>query len=198
MSKFTPRLMAALSGVVLALAGAFTLAGSPAAAATTAHCERYAFYPSGQSLCDKFPGNTKRDCTKVKYKVALLNANIDPWHLDRDGDGMGCESNPNCPNPYPTATHTSTPTTAPTTTAPTTKPTTAPTTSAPETTAPTTAPTSVTASVSRTTTAPAPGAALPLTGPGAPMIVAAGTGLLLAGIGLLVWLRQRRTTRFAA
>lgn len=201
MSKLTLRLVAALSGAVLAVAGALALAGSPASAATTAHCERYVFYPSGQSLCDKFPGNTDRDCDDIKFKVALLGATVDPWHLDGSGqskgNGMGCETKPDCPNPYPTATQTSTPTTAPTTTPATTQPTT-PATTTPPTTEPTDEPTTATASPSQTEATAAAGESLPLTGPGAPMFLAVAAVLLLTGTGVLVWVRRRRATRFAA
>lgn len=68
-------------------------------------CAAYLYFGTRTNLCDKFPGMDRDDvkCSDVRYRVALVNKNIDPWGLDGSGGGdrgivgLGCESWPRKP-----------------------------------------------------------------------------------------------------
>lgn len=53
-------------------------------------CDAYT-YPSGGSLCTDFPGPEDVDCAEIVGQVTLVNNAQDPWLLDVDADGVGCE-----------------------------------------------------------------------------------------------------------
>lgn len=130
--------------------------GAPvyAAEATTRECSAYVYAANGVSLCaDHAAGDV--DCKRIGAPVSLAGG-ADPWRLDRDGDGRGCETQTGS--------------------------------------APTPA-----SSPSRTTTEAGTGGTLPLTGPGAPVYVAAGVSLTAAGGALaLLLVARRRRLRFRA
>lgn len=77
-------------------------------------CLAYYYTGTKQTLCDRFPRNTKLTCAEAKYRVTLRAKNNDPWGLDGGGAnigkvGIGCESNPLKPHPTPTGTRTTSP-----------------------------------------------------------------------------------------
>jgi LPXTG-motif cell wall-anchored protein len=55
-------------------------------------CDAYVYAGTKQSLCDRFASASEVDCKDVKWRVRLLG-DEDPWKLDDDRDGMGCEAN---------------------------------------------------------------------------------------------------------
>lgn len=76
-------------------------------------CLAYYYTGTRQTLCDRFPRNTKLTCAEAKYRVTL-RGKLDPWGLDGGGanigvKGVGCESNPLKPRPTPTGTRTTSP-----------------------------------------------------------------------------------------
>lgn len=77
-------------------AGGLVLTGSPASATDKRadSCAAYAYLKTDTTICDKFPGSADRDCPDIKGTVHLVNKNSDPWKLDRDKDGVGCEGDP--------------------------------------------------------------------------------------------------------
>jgi LPXTG-motif cell wall-anchored protein len=197
MRKYTPRLLAALSGVVLALAGL----SSPALATGggSKPCQAYVYTGTKTTPCHEHPGPGDVNCPAIDYRVKLVGKS-DPWKLDLDKDGYGCETRPPCPTPTvtPTTPPTTAPTTQPTTTAPTTTPTTAPTTTPPTTTPATTAPTTTVPTETATETETPTDDNLPLTGPSVPVIGGLAAVLLLGGLAALVFAARRRRTRFVA
>lgn len=76
----------------------------PPSASPRPDCLAYYYTGTRQTLCDRFPRNTKLTCADAKYRVTLRSKNVDPWGLDGGGDnigvrGIGCESNPLKPTP---------------------------------------------------------------------------------------------------
>jgi hypothetical protein len=130
MRRMTPRTVAACAVGALA---ALTLA-APASAAPGNLCAAYRYTGSQDTLCDKYSGARDVDCSEIGYQVTVVVRGVDPWALDRDGDGRGCDSGgtPTRPpvRPCPTTAKPTTPAPKPTT------PSTVPTTSAPATTPP--------------------------------------------------------------
>ncbi len=189
-----------IAGAVLA----FAIAGaapSTAFAATGENknpdCAAYKFVSSGKNLCDKFPGDYDRDCKHIQYPVKRTGQG-DPWGLDRDGDGYGCDGGTKPSQSPSTKPPTTPPTTAPTTNPPTT-PTTSPTaTTAPPTTPPVTEPTATSSATATEVPADA-GDELPLTGPDSFMVGGLiAVGVVAIGIGALAVIYYRRNTRFEA
>jgi LPXTG-motif cell wall-anchored protein len=185
-----------------ALAVAATTFAPSAAHAAVRGCEAYTYTTAsgsaGQSLCVDFGSRVSDvDCPDIGYQVTLRNRGVDPWLLDRDGDGRGCDGAGSVtkPQPTPTAPRTTAP---PVTTAPATRPptTTEPpaATARPTTAAPTTEPP---ATVEPTQTVPAgsggSGPELPVTGPSAPVLAGLAAAVVLAGGGILLVARRRRT-----
>jgi endonuclease YncB( thermonuclease family) len=78
----------ALAGLVLALLGASSLPGRPSSAS------------AADRDCSDFA--TQREAQN--YFLSKGGPGRDPDHLDSDGDGIACESNP-CPCKYPSAGH---------------------------------------------------------------------------------------------
>lgn len=72
---------------------------SPAATtpAAPAQCTAYVYAGSKVSLCTDFPGSTERACAPegpVKFQVRVVSPEVDPWALDADEDGIGCDALP--------------------------------------------------------------------------------------------------------
>lgn len=148
------------------------------ALATPAKCSAYVFAGSQQSLCGRFPGSNDQDCGDVYFQVRLLNPKYDPWRLDDDGDGLGCDDN--VVKPRPTSSAGTTPSATPSATR---KPTTRPSATRPTPSRP----------VRTTSAAAAP--TLPKTGPGFGIVASVALGLLGGG-GLLALATRRRRMRF--
>lgn len=186
----TTLIKALLAGVLLALG----LAAPASAATPSGNCLAYVYKGTTTSLCDRFAGRSKVNCPEVGAPVRLVGKS-DPWGLDRDGNGLGCESQT---GPAPTR-PTATPTTPPTTTKPPTDP--------PVEGEPTTRPTSRPAKPTTTTT-PSPSKStvpagaidqptLPKTGPVAALLLTLGGVVVAGGIGALLASRRRKV-RFRA
>lgn len=78
-----------LAGVV---AGGMLAVGAPAQAAAKAEgCAAYTYIGTSTTICDRFPGNADRDCPQLDGTVKVKSRGTDPWRLDRDKDGTGCE-----------------------------------------------------------------------------------------------------------
>ncbi len=73
------------TGVVLL---GVALAPTPAMAAAPA-CEAYT-YEGGGSVCDTYLADADRDCPDFARPL-MLTGTADPWRLDADKDGWGCE-----------------------------------------------------------------------------------------------------------
>ncbi len=73
-------------------AGALVLTGAPAQATEKADsCAAYTYVGTSTTICDRFPGSADKDCPDLKGTVKLKVTGTDPWRLDRDKDGKGCE-----------------------------------------------------------------------------------------------------------
>lgn len=84
-------------------------AAPPSAPAAAPECAAYTYFGTKTSLCADFGGRTEVDCAAIGYRVALKNKAVDPWRLDQDGNGVGCQS---CGRkPTPSATPSATPST---------------------------------------------------------------------------------------
>ncbi len=99
-------------GVLLAVAGpsAATEASSPAPSTSASasppgpvaksptpkpaqDCAAYLYAGSTVNLCGQFPAGKDVDCKAIGYKIQLAGK-ADPWRLDADQDGVGCETYP--------------------------------------------------------------------------------------------------------
>lgn len=74
---------------LVAVMSALGLAVGASPAAAAAPCENYT-YRSGESLCADHPGPADVDCGDLSGPVQINGS--DPWRLDRDDDGTGCET----------------------------------------------------------------------------------------------------------
>lgn len=89
----------AIAGFLAALAYAM-----PAQAAAPQPCAAYDYTGTNISLCKDFDGVTAdQDCSDIGYQVTLGSTTIDPWKLDKDADGKGCETKPLHAQPAPPA-----------------------------------------------------------------------------------------------
>lgn len=149
-------------GAMLALGTVFV--GAPAYAKTV-DCAAYV------GLCDQFPSANSVNCSDIGHQVQVVVPGVDPWNLDADDDGTGCESSAPAPTSAP-------PTSA--------KPTSSK-----------TAQTSQSTSRPETTEEGVAGPTLPKTGPGAPLAALVGGSIALGG-AVLLWLVRRRRERFEA
>lgn len=78
-----------IAGVV---AGGVLMTGAPSLASEKAQsCAAYAYVGTSTTICDRFPGNQDRNCPALDGTVKLVVKGTDPWRLDRDKDGTGCE-----------------------------------------------------------------------------------------------------------
>lgn len=73
------------------LFGGVLLAPAPAFAGTT-DCEAYTYKANSLSLCSEFPDETEVDCPQIGQPVRVTVVGTDPWQLDADDDGFGCET----------------------------------------------------------------------------------------------------------
>jgi hypothetical protein len=153
-------------GVIVA--GGIWLVPTPASAAAAEDCAAYV------DLCDEFPGSTDRDCGEIGHPVTLITPGVDPWGLDRDRDGTGCEDG--------TGGGTSSPTAKPTKTA-TAKPTKKPSAS----------PSRSSVAAGGNGSAGSGGPALPVTGAKPIAAAGIGVGVVVVGVALSVVARKRRT-----
>ena len=145
------------------------------AAKVTPDCAAYAYRGSGVSVCATHPGSAKRNCTQIGHPVRVRIAGVDPWRLDADDDGTGCDKS-NFPE------HVA-PSPAPSSSSPSVRPSKSVRPDGP--------------TPSTTAARPGAGPTLPLTGPGAPVYVAVGVGALVTGA--LLWAAaRRRRNRFVA
>jgi LPXTG-motif cell wall-anchored protein len=71
--------------VALAVGAIATLTLAAPAQAAAEDCAAYV------NLCADFPGSADRDCPQIGHPVQLVNPANDPWRLDDDNDGVGCE-----------------------------------------------------------------------------------------------------------
>lgn len=79
-----------LAGFFVAGAALFTPA-SPAQAQAPGGCSAYTYVGTATTICDRFPGAADRDCPQLNGTVKVRTSGVDPWRLDRDGDGTGCD-----------------------------------------------------------------------------------------------------------
>lgn len=175
--KKSTQLILILAGLVAVLLG-----GAPAYATEVKadSCAAYVFRGTQTTLCGQFPGNTDRDCPEIGKPVDLVKKGSDPWALDNDKDGRGCDDVSTSPSPSPSKT-TVKPSPSKTTKAPTATP------SRTRTGKPTPSRSTSSAAVS--------GPTLPKTG--APGGLLTGLGILsLVGGALAVWAVRTRRTRF--
>lgn len=79
--------------IAAAVTVAAALAAPAAAHATTPDkpCTAYIYQGSVTNLCDDHPGIEDVDCAQIGKPVVVLDANVDPWKLDTDGDLVACE-----------------------------------------------------------------------------------------------------------
>jgi LPXTG-motif cell wall-anchored protein len=80
--RIAPLLIAAFA------AAGFCLATPAHAVDATPKCAAYV------DLCDEFPGDADQNCAPngaIDHPVTLVNPANDPWDLDRDHDGIGCD-----------------------------------------------------------------------------------------------------------
>lgn len=168
-------------GVVL-VAGGLSLAIPSQAAAPSAACDAYVYKGTTVSLCDDFPGSTDRDCGPkgaIKHPVTLIDKAEDPWRLDGDNDGTGCDKGAG-QTPW-------TPPVQPTTTKPTHKPTHHTTSPTPKTSR-STAHNAVGVQTSDTASADH----LAITGPSTGTLVGVAGCIVAAGVGAFIAARRRR------
>ncbi len=81
-----------IAGIVAG--GALGVAAPAQAQAKEDSCSAYAYLMTDTTICDLFPGNKDRNCEQLKGKISVINKGTDPWKLDRDRDGVGCEGQP--------------------------------------------------------------------------------------------------------
>lgn len=181
--------------ITAALALAFALTGIAATPATAAEltpwkCAAYVLKGTQTSLCATFPGDADRDCKQIGKPVALVKKGTDPWLLDRDGDGFGCDGGPKpsgSASPSASASASASPSASASSSASPSASVSTPG-STPATTPPTTEPDTVPPT--------AGGPELPLTGPSG--WVLGGVGLMAVLVGGVAWMAARRRTRFEA
>jgi LPXTG-motif cell wall-anchored protein len=152
-------LIALLTGFALALLG-----GSAPALATGSHSSGCAAY----NLCQTFPHGS-HNCTEIGHPVQV--GKWDPWGLDRDHDGTGCETPGNTDVPPPVV-HSSAPSHKPSAT-----------------------PSRSTKAAGAGT---AQGPQLAKTGPSAPVIAGTAAVLIVLGGGALLLARRKRRVQFEA
>lgn len=109
-----------IARLMVLVGAAFMIGGlayaSPAAASPDSPggkpCKAYMFAESPQNLCtDLLDHEGDNNCDDVRFKVTVVDVTYDPWDLDSNNDGKGCESWPWFPGSThkatPTATHSS-------------------------------------------------------------------------------------------
>jgi LPXTG-motif cell wall-anchored protein len=137
------------------------------------------------NLCAEFPGSADRDCGpgsgEIGHPVQLVNPAVDPWRLDDDNDGIGCESESGPP-----------PTTAPPSTAPPASPSPSKSPAASPSEKPSPSPSRSTAA------AGVAGGDSQLAVTGAPVYLALVAGLVLVAAGAGLVAARRRRIRFVA
>lgn len=171
-------ILAATAAAVLAGAPVYQVpSGPPSApaapkAATVAACEAYVYKGSTTDLCGAYPTAKDLDCKLLAKPVQLVTKGVDPWGLDRDGDGIGCDIKPSgsasassSASASPSASASSSSSAAPS------------------------------ASGATTTEAhPDSGPQLPLTGPSGWWLFAVGSVLVMGGLAVFAAVRRRRVT----
>lgn len=60
-------------------------------AAVVVACEAYVYKGTGTNLCGAHPTATDLDCAQLAKPVTVVVKGVDPWNLDIDADGVGCD-----------------------------------------------------------------------------------------------------------
>lgn len=57
------------------------------------YCSAYRYVgEDGGTICEDYPGDADRDCGTDNIQQVKLLFGTDPWKLDRDDNGIGCET----------------------------------------------------------------------------------------------------------
>lgn len=83
--------------LILTAVAASLMFAAPAMAAPNddkpGHCSAYRYVSdTNGNICGDFPGDDDRDCGADNIEPVKLLFGSDPWRLDRDDDGTGCEA----------------------------------------------------------------------------------------------------------